>query len=729
MRKEIEQHIGKIEELLYHDSQIAIKKARAAVDLAKQYNQADLMGITLMLQGTVEVNRGKIYEGTLCLNEAIVYASSVNDSMTVGRCYNVLGTIHNHQGAYEDALDCYLKYYDAVVDLDFPRKTGSALNNIGEIYRLIGDYPMAIQHYEDALNYVINEKNGVLHQICLLNIAESQIEMGNIDAAKEILFDLLNRNLESQNVIIGFTNHLLGRLYSRNEKNKELAVKYYEEAMKMVVEGNNSIENLNIVFDYAKHYHQYHDDDKALVLLEKCLKESEGVESSNFVLEVSEIMKEIYIERDYQEGIQKILGVQLKTFADLRKIQSEMRSNSIKRHVELKNLEERHRETERNNKKLNMINQSMILHQTELESELKILQIVNEIGRDITSTSQLSDIVDLLYARLQTILEIDVIGLAIHDNDDMVMMFRGNKENESQEAKRYPLKDNMMIAKALYEKKRLHISDLDKEYSTFYTKERYKEVQSRKYASKSILLEPLMFEDDCIGVLTIQSETPNKFDEKLLSIGNIIASFTAIALKNYLHKNALLEEIDEKEEAKAELMRVNDLLEQRANLDGLTAVYNKRHFNKLYKEAWEAAKASQHSLGMLIIDIDDFKNYNDNYGHLKGDDIIKIVANALKESFPHGITARFGGEEFVILLEKADKLEVITSASLLLEAIRVLKEPHAYSDITDIVTVSVGAGVTVPSAEDNLEDFFAYVDGNMYKAKDLGKDQYYMDIE
>ena len=107
-------------------------------------------------------------------------------------------------------------------------------------------------------------------------------------------------------------------------------------------------------------------------------------------------------------------------------------------------------------------------------------------------------------------------------------------------------------------------------------------------------------------------------------------------------------------------MEVNTELERLTNIDGLTGLSNRRFFDRFVVAQWKLASRAKSPISVLMIDVDDFKKYNDHYGHLAGDEVLKSVALALKSSFmrPTDLCARFGGEEFVAVLPStpADRL-------------------------------------------------------------------------
>ena len=172
-----------------------------------------------------------------------------------------------------------------------------------------------------------------------------------------------------------------------------------------------------------------------------------------------------------------------------------------------------------------------------------------------------------------------------------------------------------------------------------------------------------------------------------------------------------------------------DLLRQWVYIDGLTAVYNRRHFDERLAAEWGRAARSGAALSVLLLDVDFFKRYNDRYGHQAGDDCLRRLAACLKASLrrPADLVARYGGEEFVCLLPDTDLPGAMVVAQQLGAAVQALKIEHADSAVAPVVTVSLGVcskpggapGHTVGSADALLHE----ADAQLYIAKSGGRNR------
>lgn len=177
-----------------------------------------------------------------------------------------------------------------------------------------------------------------------------------------------------------------------------------------------------------------------------------------------------------------------------------------------------------------------------------------------------------------------------------------------------------------------------------------------------------------------------------------------------------------------ELKTMSGKLEIASHMDALTGLYNRRYFNEVYQREWKSAARSHYSLALIMIDIDHFKAYNDAYGHMQGDECLKAVAEKIQHSVnrPRDLVARFGGEEFVILLPETviDGAEIV--ARKVLKSIEMLEIVHSDIAAKSRVTASLGVAAAFPEENGGMDALLRQVDAALYAAKKNGRNCFRM---
>jgi diguanylate cyclase (GGDEF)-like protein len=177
-------------------------------------------------------------------------------------------------------------------------------------------------------------------------------------------------------------------------------------------------------------------------------------------------------------------------------------------------------------------------------------------------------------------------------------------------------------------------------------------------------------------------------------------------------------------ERTTQLEDANRELKRLSTIDPLTGIGNRRSFDEFLKLFWTQARRSRASISILMLDVDDFKKYNDRFGHLKGDDVLKRVADAITGAVSRtgDIVSRFGGEEFAVLLLETPIAGAAVVAERMRARVEALGIPGA-SGPSEWVTVSVGAAAAVPEREVGPETLLAFADEQLYRAKSEGKNR------
>jgi len=199
----------------------------------------------------------------------------------------------------------------------------------------------------------------------------------------------------------------------------------------------------------------------------------------------------------------------------------------------------------------------------------------------------------------------------------------------------------------------------------------------------------------------------------------------------------LKDEMDHRKAREEELLVLNERLgeanrelERQAITDGLTGLANRRYFNQFLANEWRRAARQQSPFSIIMIDIDHFKAYNDNYGHLAGDICLQKVAIALQGVVhrPGDLLARYGGEEFVIVLPDTDAEGAETLAQACHDQVKALRLPHKASPLGGTVTISIGVATRVADHLGTAAQVVARADEALYGAKSAGRNRTCADV-
>lgn len=178
-------------------------------------------------------------------------------------------------------------------------------------------------------------------------------------------------------------------------------------------------------------------------------------------------------------------------------------------------------------------------------------------------------------------------------------------------------------------------------------------------------------------------------------------------------------------ETNRNLIILNEELRRISLSDGLTGIANRRYFDEFLAREWQRGKRELTSLALVMVDIDFFKDYNDTYGHIAGDDCLKLIASMLEDMPKCGIdiVARYGGEELALVLPETDEQGAMIVAEKVRAGVEELGIEHKQSSISQYVTVSVGVAVIVPKKDIMPSTIIAAADQALYLAKGAGRNR------
>lgn len=174
-----------------------------------------------------------------------------------------------------------------------------------------------------------------------------------------------------------------------------------------------------------------------------------------------------------------------------------------------------------------------------------------------------------------------------------------------------------------------------------------------------------------------------------------------------------------------QLTRLNEKLIALSQYDDLTQLLNRNAFSKRANQSLLESRRHTKSCALMMLDVDFFKQYNDCYGHISGDECLQRVAKAIKQGALRNsdIVGRYGGEEFIVMLPQTDQKGAILVAEKIISSVEALSIPHCASTVSDYVTVSIGLDMATAATQASLDALVAAADKNLYLAKEQGRNR------
>lgn len=213
-------------------------------------------------------------------------------------------------------------------------------------------------------------------------------------------------------------------------------------------------------------------------------------------------------------------------------------------------------------------------------------------------------------------------------------------------------------------------------------------------------------------------------NDTALLLLSFLSTANLLIFMTYFYESSRQFAISAAEASNRKLQFANQKLAEVSATDGLTGIANRRRYDEMAKMEWARSVRSGQSLALLLIDVDQFKAYNDNYGHQAGDEALKDVANVLRDHArrPSDLAARYGGEEFVVMITETTAEAAKLIADSIREGVEALGLKHRYS-CHGILTVSIGVAVSGSLSTDNLEALLKVADNALYAAKTAGRNR------
>jgi diguanylate cyclase (GGDEF)-like protein len=320
------------------------------------------------------------------------------------------------------------------------------------------------------------------------------------------------------------------------------------------------------------------------------------------------------------------------------------------------------------------------------------LQKLSSFSQEVSGSSDLDEIFNRIIKAAQQINPDLFVAVTLFDENGQLNIWDSSWQEEWLLAyESHPLqRHNLTLAPILVFREPLLCADINKHNELIRIFD--------GIPIRALFVFPIIVASEVAGALLISTDQNLLLPESEVQILNNIAGQAGVALQNIASLNEV---------------------KQQADTDGLTGLYNRRYFNEKIEELVDRAKEEGGYLSLIMMDVDNFKKYNDTFGHPAGDQLLKTVAGVVSDAVREGdIVARYGGEEFAVILKNSNRETALHIA----ERIRVSVANIPLGILKSPITLSLGVG-TLPEHAWDRNSLLEFADQSLYYAKQSGKNK------
>lgn len=646
------------------------------------------IGHTYFLQGYYYQNFNDYDQCIKLYLRSIEIFKELGEQRRILTSYMNIGTCLDRIGNTLEALRCYkeaLKIIDE--QKKFYSRKASLLNNISLIYLNQEDFTTGVLYLQDSYDLMVKEN--AIHDIprVAYNLATVYYLLGDIDSSKQYNEVLHNYASEFKSELFLIKHEIMLAFYdfyeTRDTEQFMIAHHNIMDKLKPFSPFDTLLNNqlfARVLFELKLYSH-------AKPILESVLKTSTSMDIKTFQSMARARLQTIYaLEGDYEKAY-SLAHLEVNNYKH-QQLQA-LEYNSIDFALEYKSLKKKE-------------------YVDTLEDQLDIFKLLSKIGEGISDNLSPRAIYEFIVKQIDEIWNIDVFTLSIvNAKRDYVDCYINTPENRFDIQTQSLDQNNSLINYCINENKEIILIDRihDEEYINRFPKPIVTLIKHSNYNSFFIL--PIVSKNQVVGGISIESRSSDYFNGRDLEVLRTLASYCAAAISNYrrhLHLHNMKE------------------------IDGLTSISN-RHALISYNNKLDQNKAFVKTpLFMAMLDIDYFKEYNDNYGHLAGDKCLVKVVDIINKEVANigGRLFRFGGDEFVLLVENFKYSSAITLVESIKNSLYKENLIHNHSQVSDRITLSIG-GIIVRDFNQTTSDYYAKADANLYKVKEHGRNGHFID--
>lgn len=620
---------------------------------------------------------------------------------------NGYGVILGRIGRYDEAIEQFAAGLKEAREMDLKRTMGNFLVNLGELSLRMGNIAQALSFETEAVGLIPEMADGDTFAVdAYFNLAEVQAKNGQIDDAETSYRQSLAAALQvgNRHSEVEARIHLGSMLADRGHEAEALTT--IEEALRLSRSNDFPLQEVAALLACGRIEQKLGRLAEATAHTQAAVDVAEGRKMGDFLPSALEALSAVEAADNRYEAAYLAL---------LRSVQEAHTwscSESARKLAELAagyRLEKAKRDAE--------VERS---RREGLESANERLRMVTRIGRRLTQSLEPKDILMRMWEELSSSIDLMCLAIGIYCADSKIIEFPGWVDTGVlQNASSVFLNDDSSLAAlCVREKRTLYYATKDEARSALGGNSLIS-LGKRPVTAETILYLPLFRENDIVGVMTVQSAENHAYSRDIVEMLEAVASFAAIAVENasiMIRLNEVNHIISgEKERVEQAALASSWLAEH----DSLTGLFNRRFLERILDENIRLAALNDSNIAIFFIDLDDFKDVNDTYGHDAGDRVLVTVGARLLSAFREGdYVARVGGDEFIVVAPGLKEAQNI--ASIADKLIASFDEPLELSGGAVRVGMTIGVAI-FPDHGRCSQEIINRADEAMYSVKRSSK--------
>lgn len=709
-REKIEILLKDADKLRYIDSKQAMEILNYIVNLCQEIDYVLGEKIANLYKGHCYNNIGENDKAVPLLLDSLQYVAKAELQDLKWLAYNLLGVVFYHIGDMERSMDFLYNALTAIEEIDAGRKYNSefnpkkslvmTFNNIAENYKVLKQYKEALDYCKKAYDIDAQFEYSLSKGVIVLSLGEIYYLVRDYEKADNLAYKSLEYLKKYNYPTAEADAYKLMALTSWKKGIYEKADEYFYISMNLNEKESAPVYNIDLLICYFEYLKDQGRIDEALEVLTNACDLSIQFRLFEKTSKISIMLSKFYGDLGDYEGSFKYT----KLHYEYEELNTESYYTNI---INSYNIKKEMHEIEKENNNLQVQRQS-------LEMLVDKISIISELGRKITSTLNMDSLMEMLYSSIKSFMNLSCFAVGLYDekNYKLNYIYIMDRDEKIQLEATSINERQTFAGECIKSKELIVINNKSKEFIKYMDQETFDELNKldNNVELNSLIFCPLMMNTKIIGVMTIQSEEKDAFTQYHVEMLKSLSSYAAIAINNAIKSK--------------ELEDLNQVLVSLSEIDQLTGVANRRKLDKYINCVWNTSIEDGDSLALLVIDVDYFKEYNDNYGHLEGDKCLASIADVLScaNKIPHFV-GRYGGDEFVVVLTKCSIEDAVEFAENIKTSMEELNILHKFSKVSDRVTLSIGVACVVPSRDIQLIEFLRKADELLYAAKKSGKNR------